>query len=139
MWLKLSRDRSRSVIGATVRAHLELKGLQQATLTALGKLDFAKLNERQQLDLIRAYSLVFMRLGEPNKDVAAGLAKKFDAYFPSTSDTLNRELIQLLVYVKSPTVLSKGTRLKGPSKPIVDPGLKERWHETRVMAAPSRE
>jgi putative heme-binding domain-containing protein len=119
-------DPDRLIGGTVAVAHQELKGLQQAMLSGLARLDYSKLNERQQLDLIRAYSLVFLRLGEPNKDVAAELAKKFDPYFPSKSDTLNRELIQLLVYVKSPTVLAKGIeRLRGPSKPIVDPGLKE--------------
>jgi putative heme-binding domain-containing protein len=128
LWDRISKetDPDRLIGGTVALARMEQKDLQAGLLAALDKLDFAKLNERQQLDLIRAYSLVFMRLGEPNKDVAAGLAKKFDAYFPSTSDTLNRELIQLLVYVKSPTVLAKGiARLKEPSKPIADPALKE--------------
>src|SRR5262245_11052487 len=119
-------DPDRLIGAAVALARLEMKGLQQALLASLGKLDFTKLSERQQLDFIRAYSLVFIRLGEPKSEVAAALARKLDPYFPSKNDTLDRELIQLLVYLKDPAVLAKAIeRLKAPSVPTPDPGLKE--------------
>src|SRR5205814_1295351 len=59
-----------------------------------------------------------MRMGEPDKDTAARLAKKFDAFFPAKSDALNRELCSMLVYLKSPTIVAKCIDLmKQPSKP----------------------
>ena len=71
------------------------------------------------LDLLRAYQLVFIRTGEPDKDTAAKLAKKLDPHFPSKSDLVNRELVQLLVYLKSPTVLDTTLKmLQQPSKPL---------------------
>ncbi|MSR55034.1 MAG: c-type cytochrome [Gemmataceae bacterium] len=116
----------RLIGGAVALARQGDKSLEAKLLAALGNLDFAKLNERQKLDSIRAYSLVFIRMGEPDKATLATVAKKFDPFFPSTSDVLNRELIQLLVYSQSPTVLAKATvRLKAPSVNIPDPGLKE--------------
>src|SRR5262249_34247228 len=45
------------------------KELQPKLLDELNdQLDFAKLSEREQLDALRAYQLVFTRMGEPDKD-----------------------------------------------------------------------
>lgn len=94
------------------------QAVQGKLLAALDKLDFAKLSETQQLDLLRAYSLIFIRLGEPDAATAARLASKLDASYPSKSDSVNRELCQLLVYLKSPTVVSKTLELmRQPHKP----------------------
>jgi putative heme-binding domain-containing protein len=88
--------------------------------------DFAKLEERQQLDLLRAYQLVFIRMGEPDKDTAAKLVAKFDPLFPAKSDNVNRELAQLLIYLKSPTIVEKVcAELTKPSKPLTQEGLEE--------------
>ncbi len=76
-------------------------------LAALDRLDFAKLSQAQQLELLRAYELTFIRLGEPGAESAARLAKRFDAFYPAEADSLNRELSQLLVYLSSPTVIEK--------------------------------
>src|SRR5262249_60417482 len=79
-----------------------------------------------QLDLLRAYQLVFIRMGEPDQTVASRLAAKFDAHFPARTDFLNRELVQLLVYLKSPTILSKTlTLIQQPSKPLSQEAMAE--------------
>jgi putative heme-binding domain-containing protein len=83
------------------------KTLQPGLLAALDRLSWESLNERQQLDLLRCWSLVFIRMGPPNDKMAAALAAKLDRYYPAASDDLNRELCNLLVYLKSPTVVSK--------------------------------
>ena len=78
------------------------------------------------LDLLRAYQVVFTRMGEPDKTAAAKLVKNLDPLFPSKSDNLNRELAQLLVYLKSPTIVEKVcAELKKPSKPLTQEGLDE--------------
>jgi putative heme-binding domain-containing protein len=105
----------------------------------LAKLDavgFAKLEESQQLDLLRAYQLVFIRMGAPDKDTAA-LVKKLDPLFPSNSDSVNRELIQLLVYLKSPTIVEKTcAEMKKPSKPLTQEGLDELILRNRGYGGP---
>lgn len=112
------------ITGAVAIAHQSNKARQGELLAALNKLDFAKLELRQQLDLLRAYALVFLRMGEPDKTTASTVATKLDPFYPSSSDDLNRELCQLLVYLKSPTVIEKTTQLlKLPSKPSPNPGL----------------
>ncbi len=91
---------------------------------ALGQL-FAS-DEDALLSLLRAYQVVFTRTGEPNKDTAAALVKKLDRLFPAKSDFVNREMAQLLVYLKSPTIVEKiCAELKKPSKPLTQEGLEE--------------
>jgi putative heme-binding domain-containing protein len=110
--------------GVVALAHQGDKSAQPKLLKILDIFNFAKLEERRQLDLLRAYSLVFVRMGEPAKDEMARLAKKFDPYFPAASDLVNRELCQLLVYLKSPTIVAKATELlKKPSVHTPQPGM----------------
>src|SRR5262245_15900131 len=78
------------------------------------------------LDLIRACSVVFTRMGEPDKDSAKLVLAAFDLMFPGPDDELNRELVQLLVYLKSPTIVEKVcAEMKKPSKPLTQAGLDE--------------
>jgi putative heme-binding domain-containing protein len=78
------------------------------------------------LDLLRAYQLVFTRTGPPTQEAADTLLKKIDRLFPHKSDNVNRELAQLLVYLKSPTIVEKVTaEMAKPSKPLTTEGLDE--------------
>ena len=89
---------------------------QPEVLACLDRIDFGGLDESQQLELLRAYGLAFIRLGEPDQETAARLAERLDAYYPAKTNALNRELSQLLVYLKSPTVIDKTIKLiQGPS------------------------
>jgi len=81
--------------------------LQPRIISALGKIDYEKLNEQQRLELLRAYQLVFIRLGKPNQETADNVSKQFDKFYPASSNNLNRELSRLLVYLNSPTVITK--------------------------------
>ena len=76
-------------------------------LKILGELDFSKLTEEQQLGLLRAYQLALIRLGNPDKEMCAALAKKFDDLFPQKSDFVNRELSILMVHFQSPGAVKK--------------------------------
>lgn len=80
-------------------------------IAALKKIDFAKLNEAAQLDYLRAWSLVFIRLGPMEKDDTQAVAKTLDAHFPGKSAWVNRELCNVLVYLQSPTLASKAVAL----------------------------
>ncbi|MCY2972010.1 MAG: c-type cytochrome [Planctomycetota bacterium] len=95
------------------------KSLQTQALKALDTLEFSSLSENQKLEIIRAYQLVFIRMGEPAKEVSAKLSAKLDSFFPSNDERLNRDLGDLLVYLKSSTIAAKITQLlMQPSKPV---------------------
>jgi len=116
----LAADDPDCLIGGVVGlAHTLETPAQPALLAALEHVDYRRLTVRQQLDFLRALSLVFIRLGAPEPPVAAHWAAGLDPYFPTTSDPLNRELCDLLVFLKSPTVLAKTIALvKQPSAPL---------------------
>lgn len=76
-------------------------------LTALGKLDFNKLSEYDQLAVTRTYGLAFIRLGQPTDAWREKLIAKFDPLFPGPSEKVNAEVVQLLIYLQSPTVVKK--------------------------------
>lgn len=101
------RDPLALLTGCVALARQGDRSLEPRILETLDRLDFGALGEVRQLDLLRVWSLVFIRMGEPAATTAARLAKKLDGYFPAQSDALNRELATMLVYLKSPTIVAK--------------------------------
>ena len=95
------------ITGAVALAHQGDKSLRPRLIAALERLGFGSLPVEQQLELARAWSLVFIRMGAPDQATAARLASELDASYPSADDAVNRELCILLVYLKSPTVVPK--------------------------------
>ncbi len=92
----------------------------QPLLNQLLKLDLSSLPESQLVGLLRAYELAFIRLGKPNEEQRKQVASALDAVYPNESASANRELAQLLVYLRSPNVVAKTMQLiqKG-SKPVM--------------------
>ncbi len=82
-------------------------GLQGKILAALGRIDWSKLSESDRLDLMRAYSLAFTRLGHPDEATRQRLIAKFNPLFPAATRELNAELAQMLVYLEAPSAASK--------------------------------
>jgi putative heme-binding domain-containing protein len=87
--------------------------LQSRLVGALHQISFAGLTESQQLDLLRAYGLIFIRMGEPDQATASLVSKKLDPFYPAETNALNRELCSLLAYLNSPTVVTKTLELMG--------------------------
>ena len=84
---------------------------QQALLKSLGKIMGGSVNEAQRLEALRVLGLSFIRMGKPDTETAAGIASRLSAYYPASSDALNRELVALLVYLDSPDVVAKTVSL----------------------------
>jgi putative heme-binding domain-containing protein len=76
-------------------------------VAALDRITWTKLDASQQLDLLRAYSVAFTRLGKPDDATRSRLAAKFEPLFPSTRRDLNAELAQMLVFLESPNAATK--------------------------------
>jgi putative heme-binding domain-containing protein len=83
-------------------------------LKALGDLDVFSLNQPQQLGMLRALQLAFIRLSHPSDEKSeqliaakAKLGARLDAVFPTPFDSLNREIAILMVFVGSPGATSK--------------------------------
>lgn len=93
--------------GSVALARQGDKALQPKLLAALEHVDFQALPEFQQLGYLRALSLAFIRMGEPDEATAARFVQKLDGFFPSKSAFVNRELCSTLIYLKSPTIVAK--------------------------------
>ena len=110
---RLAAETSPRTIGAAVIALArqgEPEDLELA-LNILGAFNPSDLGEQDMLAIIRAAQLAFIRLGEPDEETKAAIAEEVELYFPSPSDKVNRELIQLLVYLDSEAVVAKTLEL----------------------------
>ncbi len=99
-----------SIYGIIALARHGDSSLQQKLLETLDRIPWGSLSTSQKIDLTRAYSLVFTRMGEPDDVTRQRIASRFMAHLPSASPELNIELLQLLVYVQAP-VAEKGIDL----------------------------
>lgn len=84
------------------------KETQRELLLALDKFPMASLTEELQLEQLRIAQLSFIRQGRPDEDVASVAVEKLSAAFPTTSDRVNREMVQLMVFLNAPDVITKG-------------------------------
>jgi len=85
--------------------------LRDAAFKALGRLQWNELSEDQQLELLRVYAILLNRFGRPDEAMVRELIARFDPHFPSAAPRLNAELINLFVFLESPTVAAKGMQL----------------------------
>ncbi len=74
------------------------------------------LNARQRIDLLRALAVTFARQGQPDLSTGKLLAEKIAGTFPASTQTLNYELCQMLVYLDSPQVVRTTLGLMQQSK-----------------------
>ena len=79
-------------------------------------LKFADLGEQQQLEYLRAVALVFIRLGDPSPAVRQAFAGSLEVHYPAKSPAMNRELVQMLVYLNSPKVIAKTLKMLQPGE-----------------------
>jgi putative heme-binding domain-containing protein len=93
--------------------HVEL---QRRLLEALGSIKFDQLDLDHELQVLRAYQLVFTRLGKPLPEDRAKVAAHLDSRYPHQDSDANRELCQLLVFLDSKAVVAKTIGLMATAK-----------------------
>ncbi len=76
-------------------------------LEAISRIDYKPLAHDQRLALLRALQLAFTRFGKPAPEICALVAAKLDPLFPSTDPYINRELVTLLTFLDSPSIVAK--------------------------------
>jgi len=95
-----------TIITASI-AMARTKGNQPLATTKLLGLNFKELPLTQKLGYLRAASLVFIRLGQPDDKIKTQFVQQLDASYPSANASLNRELCRLLIYLDAPQAVSK--------------------------------
>jgi hypothetical protein len=74
-------------------------GLRARMLEALDNIVWAGLNQSDRIDLLRAYSLVFIRVGKPDDEARQRLVAKLDPLFPTKRPEVDALLARLLIYL----------------------------------------
>jgi putative heme-binding domain-containing protein len=77
----------------------------------LSTINLEELSESEQLFWLRTLQIAFARHGEASADWQEKLAKRLDDMYPAKTYPVNAELVQLLVYLKSPSVIDKTLNL----------------------------
>ena len=83
------------------------KSQQQGILEKLNQLNLESLSKYDQIALLRAYALSFIRMGAPESNIAEVTGRKLNSYFPHANNTINREIGQLLLFLKAEGVTEK--------------------------------
>ncbi|MCX8239449.1 MAG: NPCBM/NEW2 domain-containing protein [Akkermansiaceae bacterium] len=109
-WAALAKGEANPV--AAIEAAIALartgdKKDQAALQKNLAKINFSKLAKEQQLDFLRAYSLIFIRLGAPDNASKNKLAAQLSPHYPANDTDLDRELCQMLLYLNAPGGVTK--------------------------------
>lgn len=119
-WKERALQGERAV--ATIQAMVALARvggpeLQQQVLERLNRIRLEQLDEGQLRELVRAYGLVFIRMGDKGDDHGGPVIARLAPLFPSADNRLNRELCQLLTYLGSTSVVEGALELirKAPS------------------------
>ena len=131
-----AQDPRARINGAIAVAHQAEPSAQGALLTALDGIDLATLDTATKIDLVRAYELALIRLGEPSADTKARIAARFAPLFPSGSFDLDRELSSLLVAVRAPGIVTKLVgMLSAPSGSAASTNLAPNEEDLRQLIA----
>ncbi|MEO7299654.1 MAG: heme-binding protein, partial [Verrucomicrobiota bacterium] len=92
------------------------KETQKELLMALKKFPLDSLNETQKLEKLRVIELSFIRQGKPAPELAKVATEKLSAQYPAKTESLNRELCQLLIFLEAPGVVEKTLDLLDKAK-----------------------
>ena len=89
----------------------EAKDIQGNLIKKLNEVDFTNLTKPQKLGILRAYALTFIRFWDPDQEMRESVIANLDPHFPSDDPDINTELIRVLTYLQSPTVVEKAITL----------------------------
>jgi putative heme-binding domain-containing protein len=80
---------------------------QDRLLECLEQFPLSKLTESQKLDKLRTMELSFIRQGQPSFARTKKILAELEGRFPEANELVNRETVQILVYLRSTKVLDK--------------------------------
>lgn len=90
--------------------------LKNQLLKSLLSLKYSELSEPQQQDIVRAFELVFSRMGLPDSTVKVQTIAYLDSHFPAQTNDLNRTLSKVLVFLQAPKAVEKTMALMENAK-----------------------
>jgi putative heme-binding domain-containing protein len=85
--------------------------LRGRVLAAVDRIEWAKLEDEQRLELLRVYQVFFNRFGKPTNAERKTVLAKLDAHYPAKDRLLNADLCQVLAYLEAPDVAARTMKL----------------------------
>ena len=89
----------KTIHGTIALARVDAQTFAARAINTLNGLDHTQMSPSTILDLLRAYSLVFMRLGEPSDELRTQTIAALTQHFPAQDIATNQELARLLVFL----------------------------------------
>lgn len=105
---------------------------QNEILNALMGINYKALNEAQQLDVLRAFELAFLRMGMPDVNNKPKVIAYLNPNYPARSAQLNRSLSKVLLYLDAPNAIQKTLALM---KIKNEPGVNALMQETATASS----
>jgi putative heme-binding domain-containing protein len=90
--------------------------LRDRLLGILNAIDISKLDDKQQVDLSRAYELVFLRMGMPSGNVRDQTIATLEKNYPAKDNMVNRQYSKLLINLQAPDAVEKTMALMDNAK-----------------------
>lgn len=105
------KDHGGRILGIVALARCGTAADQSAAISSLLEVDWVRLDPQSRLDLLRAYALVFLRLGgKPAPAEQAAIVAQLQTPFAAGGETdprIRRELAMILVYLGAPGAISR--------------------------------
>ncbi len=89
---------------------------QPELLAALERFPLTGLSDAQKLDKLRVLGVSFVRQGPPGLQAAKKLIAELNPLFPGPNELVNRELVQVLIYLQAPDVVAKSLKQMAAAK-----------------------
>ncbi|MCA9037976.1 MAG: c-type cytochrome, partial [Planctomycetaceae bacterium] len=92
---------------SSVTIDVNRSAITSEVLERLASLDTRSLSVQQQIDVLRAITLTFVRIAPPNADEREKIIRRVEGMLPAKSPELNSLLAQLVVYLQAPFAAEK--------------------------------
>lgn len=80
-------------------------------LASLLGINYSTLSVSQKIDILRAFELVFFRMGQPGTTIKPKVIAYLNPLFPSSDDEINKLLSRILVFLEAPGIVPKTVAL----------------------------
>lgn len=104
--LEVTEDHAR-ILGIVALARCGTEADREAAVKGLLSAQWKTLDAQARIDLLRAYGLTFLRLGEPTAEERKQVIAQLNAQFPSSDARISRELATVLVYLQAPKIIPR--------------------------------
>ncbi len=81
--------------------------VKSSLLQAINAINYSQLSASQQVDLLRAYELVFTRMGMPDENMRSIIVASLDKFYPTKNNYVDRQLSKILIHLQAPDAVSK--------------------------------